>query len=63
MEISGQSPARRVDDLVKQVAEGKLKPSIHPHVYLQIYDFGQDEKEGRIKQKRLSVLTTCHSAL
>jgi hypothetical protein len=55
VEISGQSPTRRVDDLVKQVAEGKLKLSIHPHVYLLIYDFGQDEKEGRIKQKRLEL--------
>ncbi|WP_426425316.1 hypothetical protein [Bradyrhizobium genosp. A] len=52
VEISGQSPARRVDDLVRQVAEGKLKLSIHPHVFLLIYDFGQDEKDGRIKNKR-----------
>jgi hypothetical protein len=50
VEISGQSRARRVDDLVGQVAEGKLK--IHPHVYLLIYDFGEDEKKGRIKKKR-----------
>jgi hypothetical protein len=52
VEISGQSPARRVDDLVRQVAEGNLKLSIHPQVYLLIYDFGQDEKDGRIKKKR-----------
>jgi hypothetical protein len=55
MEISGQSRGRRVDDLVKQVAEGKVELSIHPHVYLLIYDFGQDEKEGRIKKKRLEL--------
>ncbi|UPJ63644.1 hypothetical protein [Bradyrhizobium sp. 191] len=30
----------------------KLALSIHPHVYLLIYDFGQDEKDGRIKNKR-----------
>jgi hypothetical protein len=52
VEISSQSPARPVDDLVRQVAEGKVELSIHPHVYLLIYDFGQDEKEGRIKDKR-----------
>lgn len=52
VEISRQSPARRVDDLVRQVAEGELKLSIHPQVYLLIYDFGQDEKKGRIKKKR-----------
>lgn len=34
VEISGQSPARRVDDIVRQVAEGKLKLSIHRHVYI-----------------------------
>ena len=52
VELSGQSSARQVDDLVRQVAEGKLELSIHPHVYLLIYDFGQDEKDGRIKKKR-----------
>lgn len=52
VELSGQSSARQVDDLVKQVAEGKVELSIHPHVYLLIYDFGQDEKDGRIKKKR-----------
>lgn len=54
-EISRQSPARRVDDLVRQVAEGKLKLTIHPHVYLLIYDFGEDEKKGRINTKRLEL--------
>jgi hypothetical protein len=52
VELSGQSPARKVDDLVRQVAERKLELSIHPYVYLLIYDFGQDEKDGRIKKKR-----------
>ncbi|WP_354114790.1 hypothetical protein [Bradyrhizobium sp. LA7.1] len=52
VEIGAQSRARRVDDLVGQVVEGKLKLSIHPHVYLLIYDFGEDEKKGRIKKKR-----------
>jgi hypothetical protein len=52
VEISGQSPAKPVDDLVRQVAEGKLELSIHPHVYLLIYDFGEDERNGRIKKKR-----------
>lgn len=55
VEISSQCPARPVDDLVRQVAEGKVKPSIHPHVYLLIYDFGEDEKKGRIKAKRLEL--------
>ena len=50
VEISSQSPVRPVDDLVRQVAEGKVELSIHPHVYLLIYDFGQDEKDGRIKE-------------
>ncbi|MDA9421098.1 hypothetical protein [Bradyrhizobium sp. CCBAU 53380] len=52
VEISSQSPARPVDDLVRQVAEGKVELSIHPHVFLLIYDFGKDEKKGRIKEKR-----------
>lgn len=52
VEISSQSPARPVDDLVRQVAEGKVELKIHPHVFLLIYDFGEDEKEGRIKTKR-----------
>ena len=52
VEISSQSPARLVDDLVRQVAEGKVELKIHPHVYLLIYDFGQDEKDGKIKSKR-----------
>ncbi|WP_091880693.1 hypothetical protein [Bradyrhizobium sp. Rc2d] len=52
VELSTQSSARQVDDLVRQVAEEKLSLSIHPHVYLLIYDFGQDEKDGRIKKKR-----------
>jgi hypothetical protein len=55
VEIGGQSRSRRVDDLVKEVAEGKLELSIHPHVYLLIYDFGEDEKKGRIKNKRLEL--------
>lgn len=55
VEISGQSRGRRVDDLIRQVAEGKLELSIHPHVYLLIYDFGEDEKKGRIKNKRLEL--------
>jgi hypothetical protein len=52
VEISSQSPARPVDDLVRQVAEGKVELKIHAHVYLLIYDFGQDEKDGKIKSKR-----------
>jgi hypothetical protein len=52
MEINGQSPARQVDDLVKQVAEGKLELSIHPQVYLLVYDFDQDQKDGRLQKKR-----------
>jgi hypothetical protein len=52
VEISSQNRARRVDDLVEQVAERKRKLSIHRHVYLLIYDFGQDEKKGRIKTMR-----------
>lgn len=55
VEISSQSPARPVDDLVRQVAEGKVELSIHPHVFLLIYDFGKDEKKGRIKEKRLQL--------
>jgi hypothetical protein len=55
VELSGQSSARQVDDLVRQVGEGNLELSIHPHVYLLIYDFGQDEKDGRIKKKRLEL--------
>src|SRR4051812_32158007 len=51
-DVGDQSPARQVDDLVRQVGDGKLKLSIHRHVYLLIYDFGQDEKNGRIKDKR-----------
>jgi hypothetical protein len=52
VELSRQSPARPVDDIVRQVAEGKLELSIHRHVYLLIYDFGEDERNGRIKKKR-----------
>lgn len=52
VEISSQSPGRPVDNLVRQVAEGKVELKIHPHVFLLIYDFGQDEKEGKIKTKR-----------
>ncbi|KYK48045.1 hypothetical protein A1D31_40235 [Bradyrhizobium liaoningense] len=52
VEISSQSPARPIDDLVRQVAEGTVGLSIHPHVFLLIYDFGKDEKKGRIKEKR-----------
>ncbi|MBR0778916.1 hypothetical protein JQ625_29170 [Bradyrhizobium diazoefficiens] len=55
VEISSQSPARPVDDLVRQVAEGKRELSIHPHVFLLVYDFGKDEKQGRIKAKRLQL--------
>lgn len=50
--IGTQNPARQVDELVKKVAKGESKLSIHPHVYLLIYDFGEDEKKGRIKKKR-----------
>jgi len=52
VELSRQSPARPVDDLVRQVAEGKVELSIHRHVYLLIYDFDEDQKKGRIEQKR-----------
>lgn len=52
VEISSQSPARPVDDLVRQVAEGKVELSIHRHVYLLIYDFDQDQKDGRLQKKR-----------
>ena len=34
-----------------------MKLSIHPDVYLLIYGFGQDEKEGRIEKKRLLEMT------
>ena len=52
VELSRQSTARPVDDLVRQVAEGKVELSIHRHVYLLIYDFDEDQKKGRIEQKR-----------
>lgn len=55
VEIGRQSPARQVDHLVRKVAEGELKLSIHPYVYLLIYDFGENEKKGRIKNKRLEL--------
>jgi hypothetical protein len=37
------------------VADGDVKLSIHPHVYLLVYDFDDDQKNGAVK-KRLTAL-------
>jgi hypothetical protein len=47
--LNDQRSTRRLDDLITAVAEGKLKLSIHPHVYLLVYDFDGDQKEGAVK--------------
>lgn len=52
VELSNQYRGRQVDDVVRHVAEGKLELSIHPHVYLLIYDFDEDQKKGRLKEKQ-----------
>ncbi|MCK1564292.1 hypothetical protein IVB08_10010 [Bradyrhizobium sp. 173] len=52
VEISSQSSTRTVDDLIKQVADGRSRLLIHPHVYLLIYDFGRDQRDGRLAKRR-----------
>lgn len=55
VEISRQHTGRKVDQLVQSVADGEVKLSIHPDVYLLVYDFDADQKQGAVK-KRLNVL-------
>jgi hypothetical protein len=55
VDISRQHAGRKVDDLIQKVADGDVKLSIHPHVYLLVYDFDDDQKQGAVK-KRLAAL-------
>lgn len=55
VDISRQDAGRKVDELIKKVADGDVKLSIHPHVYLLVYDFDDDQKNGAV-MKRLAVL-------
>jgi hypothetical protein len=50
MDISRQHPGRKVDELVQQVADGDVKLSIHPEVFLLVYDFSDDHKQGSGKK-------------
>ncbi len=52
VEIGSQSATRTVDDLVKQVADGRSRLSIHPHVYLLIYGFDRDQRDGRLAKRQ-----------
>lgn len=51
VEISRQHPGRKVDELVQQVADEDVKLSIHPNVYLLVYDFDDDQKKGAVKTR------------
>lgn len=54
VELSEQG-GRKADPLVEEVANG-TKLTIHPHVYLLVYDFDADQKKGAV-QKRLDELS------
>lgn len=54
-DLSLQGPNRELDDLIKKVASGEVQLSIHPYVYLLVYDFDDDQKKGAVR-KRLGVL-------
>lgn len=47
---------REQDELVRQVGDGEVKLSIHPHVYLLIYEFDDDQKKGDLLTSRLKTL-------
>lgn len=49
VELNRQDPARKQDDWIEKVSNGSAKLSIHPHVYLLVYDFDDDQKNGRLK--------------
>jgi hypothetical protein len=45
----------QIDPLVVKVAAGEIRPVVHPHVYLLVYDYDGDQKGGAV-EKRLRVL-------
>lgn len=49
--LNRQGSKRFLDDLIIGVAEGKLKLSIHPHVYLLVYDFDDDQRKGGVRRR------------
>lgn len=50
--LNRQDPDRKLDDLIEKVASGIAKLSIHPHVYLLVYDFDDDQKKGAVQRRR-----------
>jgi hypothetical protein len=50
VDISRLHPGRKVDKLVQQVAEGDVELTIHPEVFLLVYDFTDDHKRGSGKR-------------
>lgn len=52
--LDTQGSVRPLDELVKRVADG-MKLTIHRHVYLLVYDFDSDQRDGLLK-KRLGKL-------
>lgn len=52
VDLKRQDPGRNLDDLIEKVASGEAKLSIHPHVYLLVYDFDDDQKKGAVQRRR-----------
>lgn len=42
---------RKLDPLIKHVADQPTSLTIHPHVYLLVYAYGKDEKNGVLKNR------------
>ena len=51
VELNRQDPARKLDDWIEKISSGAAKLSIHPHVYLLVYDFDDDQKNGKLQKR------------
>jgi hypothetical protein len=40
-----------LDALVQQVADGEVRPEVHPHVYLLVFGYDADQKKGAVKRR------------
>lgn len=55
VDLGQQDRRRKCDELIERVAIGEAELTIHPHVYLLVYGFDDDQKKGALA-KRLKAL-------
>jgi hypothetical protein len=55
-EFREQGWVRKLDDLASEVAEDKIRLSIHPQVFLLIFGFDDDKRNGKNFKRRMAPL-------